>query len=181
MERIPPNYDEAIAGFERIVREWPDSAVADDAQFHLARTYSRMEERDRARQALAVFFDRFAPTSQHLDQAIYLSEDLDWGEEYTGPGSLTADWVAVDDTALPPRARMIPLAGPRTVLFACGETVVEVQAARRTANLGAHRVPCTHRPKLDGGRLFVPASFARLLPRLLERGTPTYSLTATAR
>ena len=176
IERIPPTYDEAIAGFERIVRERPDSAVADDAQFDLARTYFDMEQRDRARQALVLFFDHFAPTSQHLAQAVYLSEELEWEEEYTGPGSFDTEWVAVDDIALPPRARMIPLAGPGTVLFTYGETVVEVRAGRNTANLGAHRVPLTHRPRLDGGRLLVPASFARLLPRLLERGNEVYPI-----
>jgi tetratricopeptide (TPR) repeat protein len=178
VERIPPTYDEAIAGFERIVREWPNSAVADDAQFDLARTYFDMEERNRARQALVLFFDHFAPTSQHLAQAVYLSERLEWEEEYTGPGRFDVEWVAVDDIALPPRARMIPLAGPGTVLFTYGETVVEVQAGRDTANLGPHRVPLTHRIKLDGGRLLVPASFARLLPRLLVRGSEVYSIRA---
>ncbi len=158
IERIPPNYDEAIAGFERIVREWPDSAVADDAQFDLARTYFDMGERDRARQALTLFFDRFAPTSQHLAQAVYLSERLEWEEEYRGPASRQSEWVPVDDIGLPLRARMIPLAGPGTVLFTYGETIVEVQAGRDTANLGPHRVPLTHRAELDGGRLLVPAS-----------------------
>lgn len=178
IERIPPNQDEAIAAFERIVREWPDSAVADDAQFDLPRTYFDMEERDRARQALVLFFDHFAPTSQHLAQAVYLSEELEWEEKYTGPGSLPTEWVPVDDIGLPLRATMIPLAGPATVLFTYGETIVEVQAGRDTANLGAHRVPFTHRPKLDGGRVFVPASFARLLPRLLERGSEVYPVRA---
>ena len=40
--RVPPDYGAAIAGFQRLVREWPDSVLSDDAQFELARTYRDM-------------------------------------------------------------------------------------------------------------------------------------------
>jgi hypothetical protein len=166
LERIPPDYTLATDGFQDVIATWPDSAIADDAQFELARTYGDMGDTAAAGSALAEFFEKYGATSDRLDDAVKLGEEWGWegvlkedgATQYAGlrqaAGEATVTWLPKSGTARVTRGRLS----------------VEVVAGRRVAVLGSRRIPLTAAPRVEKGRMLVPASFAELLPQLLVRG-----------
>ncbi len=62
-------YDEAAGNFERFLAAYPDSNLADNAQYWFAETFYVSREFDKARSAFQVVVDEF-PTSRKLPDAL---------------------------------------------------------------------------------------------------------------
>lgn len=171
MERIPADYEQAVAGFERVVREWPDSVVADDAQYELARTYLDMGGLGVAGEALAAFFEKFAAASDRLEDAVRLAEELGWETARSGDTSTpSTQWTALRKADGSNGFTVTWLPDSATARVVRGKISLEVQVGRRVAVLGERRIPLTAPARLEHGRMLVPRSFAQLLPRLLAQG-----------
>ncbi|MFB3880255.1 MAG: tetratricopeptide repeat protein [Armatimonadota bacterium] len=170
LNRIPADYGKAVSGFERVLRDWPQSVAADDAQYELARTYRDMGDTAAASEALTEFLERFAPTSDRLADAVKLADELGWETASARSGSRQVDWTGLREVADNDRANVTWLPESGVARVTRGRLSVEVREGRRVAALGNGQIPLTVSPQTKDGRLLVPASFAKLLPRLLREG-----------
>ncbi len=167
-ERIPPDYPRAIERFQDVIAAWPDSSVADDAQLELARTYADMGDMETAAGALAEFFEQYGATSDRLGDAVKLGEDWEWEGLLTD--DLSADYVALRQESDGSQSHITWLPKSGTARVTQGRISIDLVAGRRVAVLGNRRIPLTAAPRVEEGRMLVPASFADLLPQLLGRG-----------
>lgn len=170
LERVPARYGDAVAAFQRVVRDWPDSVVADDAQYELARTYHDAGNVPAASNALVEFMGRFGATSDRLADAVKLSEQLGWESASAPRKAAPEQWASLREAADASAARATWMAGSGAARVTRGRLSVEIRPGRPTAVVGKRRIPLTAPPRLEGERLMVPASFAALLPRLLREG-----------
>ena len=171
LDRIPPDYPQAITGFQQIVRDHPDCVVADDAQYELARTHRDSGDQPAARQALQRFLEVYAATSDRLPDAVTLSEELDW-EHTSEAGALqTSDWrwIPLDKALAGINAAVTwPLAGRRVSITRRG-TALGLEVGCPVATLGSRRLPLFALPTVQGDRMLVPESLAPLLSRVLKQ------------
>lgn len=168
LERIPPDYTLATEGFQDTIAIWPGSAVADDAQLELARTYSEMGDMEAAGAALADFFEQYGGVSDRLGDAVKLGEK--WGWEGVLTDDVSAEYVALRELAGESQSQITWLPDSATARVIRGKISLDVQVGRRVAVLGDRRIPLTAPARLEQGRMLVPRSFAQLLPRLLAQG-----------
>lgn len=166
LERIPPDYPRAQEGFQEVIVNWSNSTVADDAQLELARIYADMGNMTAVTAALAQFFEYYGTTSDRLGDAIKLAEE--WGWEGALKDDAATQFAALRD--IPGDATVTWLAGIGAARVTQGHLTIEISKGRRVTVLGDRRIPLAAAPRLEGGRLLVPASFAKLLPRLLREG-----------
>ncbi len=168
LERIRPDYTLATEGFQDVIARWPDSVVADDAQLELARTYSDMGDMAAAAAALAEFFERYGAISDRLGDAVKLAEE--WGWEGVLTDDVSAEYVALREVSSDGQSQITWLSKSGTARVTQGRVSIDLVAGRRVAVLGDRRIPLTAAPRIENGRMLVPASFANLLPQLLLRG-----------
>jgi hypothetical protein len=123
-----------------------------------------------ASDALRVFFEKFAVTSDRCLDAISLSEELGWETAYSPDSADATRWTALREAPGSDLFGLTWLPETRTARVTQGRISVEVRPGHATAILGKRHIPLTAAPLIEDGRLLVPTAFAQLLPRLLTRG-----------